>query len=102
MALGWSVPYWTGDWAFRALVDRVMARQSDRIYVGDAERLQMFAGLVNPPRPNMHVLARCALDGANCAGVWGVSIPKRDRLRQEIAGVEDELCPIRILLAGSC
>ena len=88
------------DGDFRAIVDQVLARQSDWTYGGDAERFQMFAGLVNHPNPDIRELALRELDRADYIVLWGLSIPNVDRLRQEIQDVDDELRPIRILLAG--
>ncbi|MEL6313592.1 MAG: hypothetical protein AAFQ60_06035 [Pseudomonadota bacterium] len=85
---------------FRAIVDQVMKRQSDWIYGEDAERFQMFAGLVNHPNPDIRELALRELDRADYIVLWGLSIPNVERLRREIEDVDDELRPIRILLAG--
>ena len=40
------------------------------------------------------------LDRAEYIVLWGLSIPNVERLRREIEDVDDELRPIRILLAG--
>ena len=74
------------DDEFRAIVDQVMKRQSDWIYGEDAERFRE--------------LALRELDRADYVVLWGLSIPNVGRLRREIEDVDDELRPIRILLAG--
>ena len=73
---------------FRAIVDQVMKRQSDWIYGEDAERFQMFAGLVNHPNPDIRELALRELDRADYVVLWGLSIPNVGRLRREIEDVD--------------
>ncbi|MEO0750335.1 MAG: hypothetical protein AAFY25_00880 [Pseudomonadota bacterium] len=88
------------DESYRAIVDQVMARQSDWLYGGDEERFQMFAALVNHPNPAIRELALRELDRADYLILWGLSIPPVATLRQDVQQVDDDLRPIRILLAG--
>lgn len=88
------------DDAYRALIDQVIARQSDWLYGGDDERFQMFADLVNHPNPDIRHLALRELDRADYVVLRSLDIPPLSTLRRDVQDVDDDLRPIRILLAG--
>lgn len=88
------------DDSYRTIVDQVIARQSDWLYGGDEERFQMFAGLVNHANPKIRVLALQELDRADYLVLWGLTIPPVASLRKDVQDMDDDLRPIRILLAG--
>lgn len=88
------------DDAYRDLIDQVIARQSDWLYGGDDERFQMFADLVNHPNPDIRDLALRELDRADYIILRGLDIPPVSTLRSDVQDVDDDLRPIRILLAG--
>lgn len=84
----------------RALVDEVMKRQSAWQLGGDADRVRLFAGLVNDANPNIRRLALQELDRAPYAVLKVAQIPPVRSLAQDLQDDDASLRPIRILLVG--
>lgn len=84
----------------RVLVEAVLQRQSAWLLGGEADRVQMFAKLVNDANPNVRRLALQELDRAPYAVLKATPIPAVRNLAQDPQVTDSSLTPIRILLVG--
>ncbi|MEO1139796.1 MAG: hypothetical protein AAFW87_10090 [Pseudomonadota bacterium] len=88
------------DNRFRSVIDRLVRDQSIWYSGGDAERLAVFAGLVNDPNADLRRLALQELDRAPYSALRKAQVPPVQNLRQDLRKGEPDLMPIRVLLAG--
>ncbi|MEM9426782.1 MAG: hypothetical protein AAGA06_08765 [Pseudomonadota bacterium] len=88
------------DDRFRDVIAHALAQQPSWAWGGDAARAQHFAGLVNDPNPTLRRLALQELDRAPYATLRALDRPRVHDLKRELVTVDDDLTPIRILLAG--
>ena len=88
------------DDRYREVVDQILQRQSAWILGGDEERLQLFAGLLNDPNPDLRRLALRELDRADYSVLQDVRLPRINDLRQDLESGDADMAPIRVLLAG--
>lgn len=88
------------DDRYRAIVDHVLQRQSAWLFGGEKERLSLFAERLNDPNPDIRRLALQELDRAPYGTLQDLRLPSVRNLRQDLETGDDDLMPIRILLAG--
>ncbi|MDQ2093744.1 hypothetical protein [Rhodalgimonas zhirmunskyi] len=88
------------DQEFRAVIQRVLARQSAWMYENDDDRLPYFAGLVNADSPAIRRLALLELDRAPYSDLRALRLAGVATLKQDLESGEEALRPICILLAG--
>lgn len=88
------------DASYREIVQVVLRRQSDWLYGGGDGRLKFFAKLVNHPNPQVQRLVLKELDRAPYAALKRLRTPKVRGLAQALQGRQDDLTPIRVLMAG--
>ncbi len=82
------------------VVKQVTQRQSALINGGDEKRLAFFAKLLNDPSPAVGRLALQELDRAPYSALRGVKLPNIQNLKRQLETGDEELMPVRILLAG--
>ena len=85
---------------FRNIIRTVIQNQSAWQLGQDAERIKLFASLVNDPNPTVQRLALQELDRLPYATLKNVSVPSIRGLLENIEAGELDQRPIRILLAG--
>lgn len=88
------------DDRYRAFITKVLHRQSELLLGGDDKRLRLFADLLNDPNPDIRRLALQELDRVPYGALKGLRLPEIQNLRQDLETGEEDLTPIRILLAG--
>ncbi|MEM7753641.1 MAG: hypothetical protein AAF230_09520, partial [Pseudomonadota bacterium] len=88
------------DGRFRDVVTHVLAQQSHWRWGGEAARAQHFAALVNDPNPDIERLALQELDRVPYTTLKALDRPELIGLRQALESIDDDLMPIRVLLAG--
>jgi hypothetical protein len=88
------------DTRFRGLIDIVIENQRSWQWGEEVGRIQLFAGLVNDPNPNIQRLALQELDRLPYATLRKVRVPPIRNLKEDIASGRTDQRPIRVLLAG--
>ena len=99
-AYGHWLPLAVMEDGFAHVLTQVMAQQSNWIYGDDGPRLRFFARLINDPNPQVRKLALEELDRVPYAALRAAPLGKVQRLPQDLASGDEELLPIRVLLAG--
>ena len=88
------------DERYRKFVTGILEHQPELLLGDDKKRLQLFSTLVNDENPDIRRLALQELDRAPYGDLKRLSLPKIPNLRQDLAQGEQDLMPIRVLLAG--
>lgn len=88
------------DARYQSVVTEVVARQSAWVSGAAADRLALFAGLVNDPNPDLRRLALQELDRVPYSALKSARLPKINTLSQQLRRADEEVLPILILLAG--
>jgi hypothetical protein len=88
------------DPRFRSIIRTVVQNQSAWQLGQDAERIKLFAALVNDSNPSIQRLALQELDRLPYATLKNVPVPPIRGLLENIEAGELDQRPIRILLAG--
>jgi len=88
------------DDRFRDLLDQVLKRKSSWQLGNDKDRLSFFANRINDPNPAIRRLAMQELDRATYSALRRVRLPAVQSLRQDLETGDEDLMPIRVLLAG--
>ncbi len=88
------------DDRYRTFVSQILRRQSELLLGGDKKRLRIFVDRLNDPNPDIRRLALQELDRAPYSALKRLRLPKVQNLRQALETGDDDLMPIRVLLAG--
>ncbi|WP_371226166.1 hypothetical protein [Roseovarius sp. 2305UL8-3] len=88
------------DETYRAFVSQVLHRQSELLLGGDKKRFRLFAELLNDQNPDIRRLALQELDRAPYGALKSLRLPRVQNLRQDLETGDEDLMPIRVLLAG--
>lgn len=88
------------DRDYQDVVEHVLANQVDWLYGDGQARLSFFARHLNDPNPDIRRLALREMDRAPYGALRKLRRPKIRRLGAELETGDEELMPIRILLAG--
>ncbi len=88
------------DNRYRKFVSRILRQQSELLLAGGKKRLLLFAALVNDPNPGIRRLALQELDRAPYSDLKSLRLPKIQNLGQDLENGDEDLMPIRVLLAG--
>lgn len=88
------------DERFRGVIDHVVAHQFEWSFGADAERVSLFSGYLNDANPDLRRLALQELDRVPYGVLRAARLTKIPTLKQDLQSGDDDLLPIRILLAG--
>lgn len=97
-----------GPWVNLGVIDQrlgnilrhVLSRHAAWQAGSTEDRVRFFAGLVNDPDPNIRRLALQELDRAPYATLRKIDMPRLPTLQADLTNPDNDLTPIRILLAG--
>ena len=88
------------DPRFQKVITRVVERQADLLNGGDDARLALFAKLLNSESAAVRHLALQELDRVAYSSLRTARIPKVQGLQRALETGDEELMPVRVLLAG--
>lgn len=88
------------DDRFRDLTDQILSRKSAWQLGNDKDRLSFFAARLNDQNPDIRRLALQEMDRVDYRALQNAKLPVIQNLRQDLNSGDDDLRPIRILLAG--
>jgi len=84
----------------QSVLVQVAKRQAALLNGGDKDRLALFAKLLNDPSPDVRRLSLQELDRAPYSTLRNMRLPNIQNLKRDLETRDEDLMPIRILLAG--